>query len=339
MTDEDAPARDAAEALTPATRDRFHIPTAPDGIAGDLPGRPVARAAATDRRRGDRHGARRLGAPRSRRMVRPGAPVVHAGRDPARVDGPCRRRPTGRDRTAQQPDRQHPPAARVVLPARGPAPADPRRRSALPVRPPRPDEPSRPARAGSGDGPGRHRTARRRASRPDRGPRDGHRRPGGRPRPRLPRRGQLRDRAGTRHRAADRRRPRRGRGRRLGPGPRRRQHRALAPRLGRRLRRLVHLQVPERRPRLGRLDLRPRAPRARRARSRVSGAGGVSIRMCGSTPLGRSRRRSGRPAGRPRRRRSSRSRPSPPHWRSSTRSGCRHYVRGPSRSQDTSRPA
>ena len=31
MTDDDAPARDAAEALTPGLRDRFHIPTAPDG--------------------------------------------------------------------------------------------------------------------------------------------------------------------------------------------------------------------------------------------------------------------------------------------------------------------
>jgi kynureninase len=31
MTDDDAPARDAAEALTPGWRDRFHIPVAPDG--------------------------------------------------------------------------------------------------------------------------------------------------------------------------------------------------------------------------------------------------------------------------------------------------------------------
>ena len=31
MTDDDAPARDAAEALTPPMRDRFHIPPAPDG--------------------------------------------------------------------------------------------------------------------------------------------------------------------------------------------------------------------------------------------------------------------------------------------------------------------
>ena len=50
---------------------------------------------------------------------------------------------------------------------------------------------------------------------------------------------------------------------RLGPGPRRRQHRAVAPRLGRRRRRLVHLQVPERRAGLGRRDLRPRPSRAR----------------------------------------------------------------------------
>jgi kynureninase len=31
MTDDDAPARDAAEALTPGMRDRFHIPSRPDG--------------------------------------------------------------------------------------------------------------------------------------------------------------------------------------------------------------------------------------------------------------------------------------------------------------------
>ena len=31
MTDEDTPAPNAAEALTPGMRDRFHIPNAPDG--------------------------------------------------------------------------------------------------------------------------------------------------------------------------------------------------------------------------------------------------------------------------------------------------------------------
>ncbi len=110
--------------------------------------------------------------PGSTRRVR-GSPWTRSLRESMARD---RRRASGRDRAAQQPDRQHPPAACLVLPARWPAPADPRRRSALPVRPPRPDEPSRPARAGSGDGPGRHRTARRRAPRPDRGSRDGHRR-------------------------------------------------------------------------------------------------------------------------------------------------------------------
>jgi len=56
MTDDDAPARDAAEALTPVTRDRFHIPTAPDGspaiyLAGQSLGlqpRSAAAAIATE---------------------------------------------------------------------------------------------------------------------------------------------------------------------------------------------------------------------------------------------------------------------------------------------------
>ena len=51
---------DAADPLS-AMRDRFLIPTAPDGVAGDLPGRPVARAATADR-----------GGGRSRRSSRPG---------------------------------------------------------------------------------------------------------------------------------------------------------------------------------------------------------------------------------------------------------------------------
>src|SRR4029079_17968315 len=56
MTDEDTPARDAAEALTPAMRDRFHIPTGPDGspaiyLAGQSLGlqpRTAAAAIATE---------------------------------------------------------------------------------------------------------------------------------------------------------------------------------------------------------------------------------------------------------------------------------------------------
>jgi kynureninase len=56
MTDDDAPARLAADALTPATRDRFHIPTAPDGspaiyLAGQSLGlqpRSAAAAIATE---------------------------------------------------------------------------------------------------------------------------------------------------------------------------------------------------------------------------------------------------------------------------------------------------
>ena len=52
MTDDDAPARDAAEALTPGWRDRFHIPTAPDGspaiyLAGQSLGLQPRTAAAT----------------------------------------------------------------------------------------------------------------------------------------------------------------------------------------------------------------------------------------------------------------------------------------------------
>jgi len=56
MTEQDTPARDAAQALTPSMRDRFHIPTAPDGtpaiyLAGQSLGlepRTAAAAIATE---------------------------------------------------------------------------------------------------------------------------------------------------------------------------------------------------------------------------------------------------------------------------------------------------
>jgi hypothetical protein len=44
MTDEDAPARDAAEALTPGSRDWFHIPVAPDGSSA-IPRESLAESA------------------------------------------------------------------------------------------------------------------------------------------------------------------------------------------------------------------------------------------------------------------------------------------------------
>ena len=159
MPKQDAQMRDVAGALTPSMRDRFHIPIAPDGspaiyLAGQSLGLQPRTAA-----RGDRHGARRVGAPRRRRLVRPGPPLVHARWIVARVDGADRRGASGRGRAAQQPDRRHPPPARLVLPAGGSPSPDPRRRSALPVRPSRPDDPPRLARPGSRDGPRRRRAA------------------------------------------------------------------------------------------------------------------------------------------------------------------------------------
>ena len=149
-----------------------------------------------------------------------------------------------------------------------------------------------------------------------------------RPRARLPGRRQLRHGPGARDRTPDGRRPCRGRGRRLGPRPRRGQRRARAPRLGRRLRRVVHLQVPQRRTRRGRRDLRPRAPRPRPVAA-------PARRLVGDRPGSPVRHRTARssrprvpPAGRPRPRRSW---PWPrwrPRSRSSTRSGCRHCGRG-----------
>jgi kynureninase len=64
MTDDDAPARDAAAALTPGMRDRFHIPIAPDGspaiyLAGQSLGlqpRTAAAAIATELEAWARHG-------------------------------------------------------------------------------------------------------------------------------------------------------------------------------------------------------------------------------------------------------------------------------------------
>ena len=237
MSEEDARTREVAGAPTPATRDRFHIPTAPDGspaiyLAGQSLGlqpRTAAAAIATEL-----DAWARLG--------------VDAWFDPQRpwftLDGSLREA-MGRIVGARPVEVAllnsltvdiHLLLASFFRPSRAAA-ADPGRRAALPVRPPRPDEPPRPARArpatdlvvvGPRDG---------EAIGPDRRPGSGHRRHGRRPRARLPGRGQLRHRPGPRHRASDRGRPRRGRGRRLGPGPRRGQHRAVAPRLGRRLRR------------------------------------------------------------------------------------------------------
>ena len=260
MTEEDARARDAADPLS-AMRDRFCDPDRAGRLAGDLPGRSVAGPATPDRGRGHRDRARRVGAPRGGRLVRPGPPVVHPRCLAARVDGPDRRRSTHRSGRAQQPDRRHPPPARLVLPARRPQAADPGRWAAVPVGSARPDQPSRLAWPRSRDRPRRRRSARRRAPRPDRGHRGRHRGSGSGPRAGLPLRCQLRDRSGTGDRTAHRRGPVDRRGRRLGPGPCRGQHRARSPRLGRGLRRLVHLQVPERRSGVGRGDLRPRAPR------------------------------------------------------------------------------
>ena len=258
----DALARDAADPLT-SLRDRFHLPTAPDGstaiyLAGQSLGlQPRSARPAIERELVG------LGEPRRGRLVRAGTAVVHARSGGARADGARRGRAPDRGRPAQQPDREPPSPARLVLPAGRAATPDPDRRPALPVGSPRADDPPGGARPGPGARPRRGRTANRRIHRPDRGSRGGHRRRGRRDRAGLPGRRQLRHRPGPPDRAADRRRPRRRRARRLGPGPRRRQHRAGAPRLGRRRRRLVHLQVPERRAGLGRRDLRPRPPRAR----------------------------------------------------------------------------
>ena len=325
MTEEDA--RDARRGRCADAGDARPVPH-PDRarrVAGDLPRRPVARAAAADRR-----------PRRSRRSSTP-------GRASASMPGSTRERPWFTLRRRPCASRWPASSARVrsrsrllnsltvdihLLLASFFRPAGRRRRILA-------DGPLFPsdrhaltshlaaARARSRGGPRRHRAARRRGD--SSGPSDleaaiARARP--RPRARLPGRRQLRDRAGARHRAAHRGRPRRGRGRRLGPGPRRGQHRALAPRLGRRLRRVVHVQVPQRRTGLGRRDLRPRAPRPRPVASRGSAAGGGSTRTSASTRSGRSSRPREPPAGRPRPPRSSRSRRSPPRWRSSTRSGC-----------------
>ena len=339
MTEDDAPARDAAESAD--ARDARPVPH-PDRarrLAGDLPGGPVARAPAADRRGRDRDGARRLGAPRRRRVVRPGAPVVHAGRAPlresmARIVGaqPVEVallnsltvdihlllasffRPDGRRRRILAdgplfPSDRH--ALTSHLAQRGLDPA-----TDLVVIGPRD----------------------RRAPRPDRRSRDGHRRPGRRSGARLPggvnfATGQALDieRLTAAGHAA---------GAVVGWD--------LAHAAGN-----VELALHDwdvdfaawctykylngGPGSVGAIFVHERHAATRR--SRVSAAGGDSIRTCGSTRSGRSSRPRAPPAGRPRRRRSSRSRRSPLRWRSSTRSGCRRCGRGPSRSPATSRHA
>ena len=83
MTEEDAPARDAAEALTPSMRDRFHIPTAPDGtpaiyLAGQSLGLQPRTAAAAIATELDAWARRGVDA-----WFDAGASVVHPGRNPA----------------------------------------------------------------------------------------------------------------------------------------------------------------------------------------------------------------------------------------------------------------
>ena len=224
----DALARDAADPLS-AWRDAFHLPDGPAGPTG--------------RRRSTSPGSR-WGSSRGR-LARPSKPswtvgrasgvegwlarraaVVHVRRLAPRADGPDRRRASARGRDPQHADRQHPPAAHLVLPAGGRATADPGGCAALPVRPARAEQPPRGARAGSGCGPHRGRAARGRGHGPDRRPRRRDRGARRRARAGLPRRRQLRDGPGPRDRTADRRRSRGRGGRRLGPRPRRGQHRA-----------------------------------------------------------------------------------------------------------------
>ena len=79
-----------------------------------------------------------------------------------------------RGRAAQQPDREHPPPARLVLPAGRPATPDPDRRPALPVGSPRADDATWRARGLDPDARPRRRRAARPARRPS-GPRTSRR--------------------------------------------------------------------------------------------------------------------------------------------------------------------
>ena len=116
------------------------------------------------------------------------------------------------------------------------------------------------------------------------------------PRARPVRRRELRDRAGPAGRAADGRCPRGRRDRRLAARACGRQRAARPPRRRRRLRRVVHVQVPQRRPGLGRVDLHPRAPsragRRRAAPRRLVGRGArPPVRPGGAVRAGRRCRR------------------------------------------------
>ena len=168
----------------------------------------------------------------------------------------------------QHADGQPAPDAGLVLPPGRRAAEDPHRRAALPLRPARARQPPRVARAGP-----RQTDLVVVEPRIGRGARSGSRtsrRAIAEHGPSLAlvaaRRRQLRDRPGPPGRAADRGRPRGRRDRRLAARPCGRQRAARAARRRRRLRRLVHVQVPERRPGLGRVDLRPRAPHTLRRR-------------------------------------------------------------------------
>ena len=136
----DALARDAADPLT-ALRDRFLLPTAPDGSHGDLPRGPVARAPAADGPR--RPSSAELDAWASLGVdawFEPGRPwftLDQALREPmARVVGAL---PT-EVALLNSLTVEHPSPAGLVLPAGRPTTPDPDRRPALPVRSPRADD-------------------------------------------------------------------------------------------------------------------------------------------------------------------------------------------------------
>ncbi len=256
----EALALDAADPLS-AYRERFLLPGWP-GWPGrrtrDLSRRPVAGPPANDRACRGGGPARPLGPSRRRGALRTGRSVVHLRRGIPRADGADRRRRAVRGRDPEHPDGQPPSDAGLVLPAVRRPTAHPDRRPALPVGPARPRQPPGLPRPRPGGGPHRGRPADRRGPRPPGGPRGGHRRARADHRVGALRRRQLRDGPGPADPPPHGRGPRgRGHGR-LGARARRGEPAARPPRRRRRLRGLVHLQVPQRRPGLGGVDLRPR---------------------------------------------------------------------------------
>ena len=211
--------------------------------------------------------------PRRRGALRGRPSLVLLPRVAHRAGRPTGRRAARRGGGDELAHRQPPPPDGVVLPTDRHPPHDSRRGHDVPVGQLRRAQPSRLSRIRPGHGgraPGHRRPQVAGALVPRARRRHGC--------PRVAGRGQLPHRRAARHPGDHVGRPCRRGDRRLGSSPCGRERPVDAARLGGRLRRLVLVQVPQRRPRIGRRGVRSRTASRRLHRCRASRAGGATTR-------------------------------------------------------------